>query len=47
MDKVRNEEVRRRAEIETSYITSREDQRVLRWFGRVKKRMSTVWSEGC
>ena len=47
MDRVRNEEVRRRAETETSYIASREDQRVLRWFGRVKKWMSTIWSGGC
>ena len=36
MDKVRNEEVRRRAGIERE-LASREDQRVLRWFGRVER----------
>ena len=36
MDRVRNEEVRRRAGIE-SELASRADQRVLRWFGRVKR----------
>ena len=35
MDRVRNEEVRRRAEIERE-LASRADQRVLRWFGHVK-----------
>ena len=34
MDGVRNEEVRRRAIIERE-LTSRADQRVLRWFGHV------------
>ena len=36
MDRVRNEEVRRRAGIERE-ITSRADQRVLRWFGHVER----------
>ena len=34
-DRVRNEEVRRRAGIERE-LTSRADQRVLRWFGHVE-----------
>ena len=34
MDRVRNEEVRLRAEIERE-LASRADQRVLRWFGHV------------
>ena len=33
-DRVRNEEVRRRARIEME-LASRADQRVLRWFGHV------------
>ena len=36
MDRVRNEEVRRRAGIETD-LANRADQRVLRWFGHVEK----------
>ena len=36
MDRVRNEEVRRRAGIER-VLASRADQRVLRWFGHVKR----------
>ena len=36
MDRVRNEEVHRRAEIERELV-SRADQRVLRCFGHVKK----------
>ena len=36
MDRVRNEEVRRRAGIEME-LSSRADQRVLRWFGHVEK----------
>ena len=36
MDRVRNEEVRRRAGIERE-LASRADQRVLRWFGHVKR----------
>ena len=35
MDRVRNEEVHRRAGIERE-LASRADQRVLRWFGRVE-----------
>ena len=35
MDRVRNEEVRRRAGIEME-LASRADQRVLRWFGYVE-----------
>ena len=35
MDRVRNEEVRRRAGIERE-MASRADQRVLRWFGHVE-----------
>ena len=36
MDRVRNEEVRRRAGIEMEFA-SRADQRVLRWFGHVER----------
>ena len=36
MDRVRNEEVRRRAGIERALV-SRADQRVLRWFGHVER----------
>ena len=36
MDRVRNEEVRRRAGIEKE-LASRANQRVLRWFGRVER----------
>ena len=36
MDRVRNEEVRRRAGTEME-LTSRADQRVLRWFGPVER----------
>ena len=36
MDRVKNEEVRRRAGIERE-LASREDQRVLRWFGHVER----------
>ena len=45
MDKVRDEEVRRRAGIERE-LASRADLRVLRWFGMWKEWMSTVWPEG-
>ena len=54
MDRVRNEEVHRRAGIKRE-LASRADQRVLRWFGNVKKmdkyRMKGVdggskWREG-
>ena len=46
MDGVRNEEVRRKVGIERE-LTSRADQRVLRWFGHVEKWMSTAWPERC
>ena len=46
IDRVRNEQVRRRAGIERE-LASRADQRVLRWFGMWKEWMSTVWPEGC
>ena len=36
MDRVRNEELRRRAGIERE-LASRADQRVLRWFGHVER----------
>ena len=36
MDRVRNEEVRRRARIERE-LASRADQRVLRWLGHVER----------
>ena len=36
MDRVRNEEVRRRAGIDRE-LASRVDQRVLRWFGHVER----------
>ena len=36
MDRVRNEEVRRRAGIERE-LASRADQRVLRWFGHAER----------
>ena len=36
MDRVRNEEVRRRARIEREFV-NRADQRVLRWFGYVER----------
>ena len=36
LDRVRNEEVRRRAGIERK-LASRADQRVLRWFGHVER----------
>ena len=36
LDRVRNEEVRRRAGIERE-LTSRADQRVFRWFGHVER----------
>ena len=39
MDRVRNEEVRRRAGIKKE-LASRADQRVLRWFGYVERRVS-------
>ena len=36
MDRVRNEDVHRRAGIEND-LSSRADQRVLRWFGHVER----------
>ena len=36
LDRVKNEEVRRRAGIERE-LASRTDQRVLRWFGHVER----------
>ena len=36
MDRVRNEEVRMRADIEKE-LASRADQRVLRWFGHMER----------
>ena len=44
MDRVKNEEVCRRAGIERE-LPSRADQRVLRWFGMWKECMSTEWPE--
>ena len=46
MDRVRNEEVRRRAGIERE-LASRADQRVLRWFGHVERMDEYQWPEGC
>ena len=46
MDRVRNEEVRRRAGIEME-LANRADQRVLRWFEHVERMMSAAWPEGC
>ena len=47
MDRVRNEEVHRRAGIEME-LASRADQRVLRWFGHVERIDEyRIWPEGC
>ena len=46
MDRVRNEEVRRRAGIEME-LASRADQRVFRCLVMRKEWMSTVWPVGC
>ena len=46
IDRVRNEEVRRRVGIERE-LASRADQRVLRWLGMWKEWMITGWPEGC
>ena len=46
MDRVRNEEVQRRADIERE-LANKADQRVLRWFGTWREWMTTVWLEGC
>ena len=45
MDRVRNEEVRGKDGIERE-LASRADQRVLRWFGMRKERMSTYGQKG-
>ena len=55
MDRVRNEEMRRRARIDME-LASRADQRVLRWFGHVERMddyrmairvlMAEVWGTG-
>ena len=44
-DRVRNEEVRKRAGIETE-LASRADQRVLRWFGHVERMDEYRMAEG-
>ena len=47
MERVRNEEVRRRAIIEKEFV-SRADQRVLRWFAHVERiDEHLLWLEGC
>ena len=46
MDRVRNEEVRRRAGIERE-LASRADHGVLRWFGHVERMNEYIWPEGC
>ena len=56
MDRVRNEEVRRRAGIERE-LACRADQRVFRWLGHVERMdeyrvarsvfMGIVWLEAC
>ena len=46
MDRVRYEEVRRRAGIHRELV-SRTDQRELRWFGTWREWMSTDWLDGC
>ena len=46
MDRVRNEEVRRRAGIERE-LASRADQRELDGLGMWKEWVITVWPEGC
>ena len=46
MDRVRNEEVRRRALIERE-LASRADRRVLRWFGLVERMDECRMAEGC
>ena len=46
MDRVRNEEVRRRAGIEKE-LASRADQRVLRWFGHVEIIEEVPYGQNC
>ena len=45
MDRVRNEEARRRAGIERE-LASRADQRVLRWFGHVERMVLMAEASG-
>ena len=45
MERVGNEEMRRRARIERE-MASRADQRVSRWLDTWREWMSTVWLEG-
>ena len=46
MNRVRNEEVRRRAGIKRE-LASRADQRVVRWFGHVERMDEYRWPEEC
>ena len=46
MDRVRNEEVRRRAGIDRE-LASRVDHRLLRWFGHVERIHEYRMAEGC
>ena len=46
MDRVRNEEMRRRSRIERE-LASRADQRVLRWFGHVERMDEYLMARGC
>ena len=46
MDRVRNDEVRRRVGIERD-LASRADQRVLRWFGHVEIKDEYRMDKGC
>ena len=46
MDRVRNEEVRRRTGTERELV-SRADQRVLRWFGYVERMDEYYMAGGC
>ena len=46
MDRVRNEEVRRRAGIERE-LASRADQRVWRWFGHVERKNEYRMARRC
>ena len=46
MDRVRNEEVHRRAGIKME-LASRADQRVLRWFGHVERMDVYRMARGC
>ena len=46
MDRVRNEEVRRRTGTERE-LANRADQRVLRWFGQVERMEEYRMAKGC